>query len=50
MSERENRSLRAKELNDVQESKIYKETLKLTFNSNVKEDGNISESEFDNLI
>jgi hypothetical protein len=45
ISERENQSLHAKELNASHESKIYKETLKLMFKSNDKEDGNISESD-----
>jgi hypothetical protein len=43
ISERENQSIHAKELNAIHESKIYKETLKLIFKSNDEEDGNISE-------
>ena len=45
ISKRENQSLHAKELNAIHESKIHKETLKLMFNSNDKENGNISESD-----
>jgi hypothetical protein len=45
ISERENESLHAKELNAIHESKIYKETLKLMFKSNDEEDGKISESD-----
>jgi hypothetical protein len=45
ISERENQSLHAKELNAIHESKIDKETLKLMFKPNDEEDGNISESD-----
>jgi hypothetical protein len=37
-SERENQSLHAKELNDIHESQIYKETLKSMFVSKKHED------------
>ena len=38
ISERENQSLHAKQLNAIHESEIYKETLKSMFKSKVKED------------
>jgi hypothetical protein len=44
ISERENQSLHAKELNTIHESKMYKETTKIEFNFGAKEDETISES------